>query len=211
MNRLLCGIFLFIMKITAAASEVSPGAVDETCRKQSKTLPGLSEWICHNAVLYKLQFLRQRGQIVVTGSGTRSILHEIPHGYDPTLVGSEKFIKFLPKTLQVYKAHNIFLYLSTVRTNGGTGAGQCGSGTEIYLNFLEINSTHPNLRSSILIGSCRRSIELLDQDLSAGEIGAITSHRGRLHLQFVNYMNMDGYPKWTVSRDLKKLILESNH
>ena len=87
--------------------------------------------------------------------------------------------------LQPYKAENIVVYVSTIRTTGGNGRGQCGAGGEIYLNFLDLSPASPKVKSSILIGSCEKPIELVDQNLAESTLGDVSVVAGKLTLRFL--------------------------
>jgi hypothetical protein len=134
------------------------------------------------------------------------VLRRIPQGFDPSLVGSDSLIGFLSDSLQPYKSRNLLLYVSAIRTNGGGGGGQCGSGSEIYLNVLDTSRDVPRIRSSILIGSCDESIQLLDQNIGRGTLGEVAVVENRLSLHFLNYKNLDGYAVGTVAPDFKGLL-----
>jgi hypothetical protein len=124
------------------------------------------------------------------------------------LAGPDAFIGFLPEDLQIYKKDNLLLYISAMRTKGGDGSGQCGSGSEIFFNFLKIGGIVPKIASQILIGSCEESIELADQNMSAGILGDISVVKNSIALHFMNYRNLDGSPTERVSSDFKRLSFE---
>jgi hypothetical protein len=164
--------------------------------------------MCNEGMIYKIIYDKKKKQILSVGGTYKTILHKIPSGYDPALVGADVFIGFLPEVLQIYKKNNLLLYISTIRTNGGAGGGQCGSGSEIFLNFLDVGGAIPKTRSQILIGSCEESIELADQDMSAGILGDIFVSQNRIALHFMNYKNLDGSPTAVLSSDFKQLSFE---
>jgi hypothetical protein len=168
----------------------------------------LSSVACLDGRTYRLRYVQTSTRIVLTNNKKQTVLHQIPRRFDPSLVGSDTLIGFLPDSLQAYKAFGVLLYISTVRTSGGTGSGQCGAGSEIYLNFLNALPTTPKVKSSILIGSCEKSIELLHQDIPNGNLGAVAITNNKLSLQFMNYMDLEGYPTATVSSDFKKLLFQ---
>jgi len=144
--------------------------------------------------------------IVLEKKSGKFFLARIPPSYDPSLVGADALIGFLPKSLQAYEKDNVLVYVTTIRTNGGNGGGQCGAGSEIYLNFLEIGKVAPVAKSKILIGSCESSIEMKGQDTSAGEFGEISLVDEKISLHFLNYKKLDGSPTAFVAQDMKSLI-----
>jgi hypothetical protein len=156
--------------------------------------------------IYRIRYDPSRGRIELTFNSRNVVLHRIAKGYDPSIVGSDVFIGFLPDALQPYKSQGYLIYVSSRRTNGGSGRGQCGAGSEIYLNFLDTRAAIPKPRSRILIGSCDQSIELDDQDISTGSLGNIDLDEGKLSLHFLHYENMEGSPTASVSSDLTKLV-----
>ena len=158
--------------------------------------------LCVDDRVYEVYYIRKVSRIEVR-SGRGKIVFRIPSGYDPALVGSDSLIGFLPEKLQVFKKDKVLIYVSSIRSRGGDGRGQCGSGSEIYLNFLDISKQAPKLKSSILIGSCKESIELDDQDVSKGKIGDITVVDNNLTLHFLNYKEIEGEPKAVVTPDYK--------
>lgn len=128
--------------------------------------------------------------------------------FDPSLAGSESIIGFLPEELQVYRNSGILMYITAIRTNGGDRRGQCGSGSEIFLNFLNFARKYPRTHSSVLIGSCEEGVEIDEQNIPAGEFGEIFIQEGKLHLRFLNYKNAEGDLVATISSDLRKLGFE---
>lgn len=110
---------------------------------------------------------------------------------------------FLPEKLQIYKKNDVLVYVSSIRSSSGNGMGECGAGSEIYLDLIDISRKMPRLKSSILIGSCRESIELEEQEISKGKVGAITIVGNNLTSHFLNYKNMNGDPVAAISSDYK--------
>jgi hypothetical protein len=185
----------------AKTVECSPTAL-----KSSRMLPFQA---CIEGRTYQIKLVQGGSQIVVVSRKKATILSKIPKGFDPTLVDADDLIGFLPDEFQPYKGKNTLVYLSSIRTTGGDGRGQCGSGVEIYLNFLDVAAGNPKLKSSILIGSCAKSIELLHQDLSHSKLGEIAVVEQKLSLKFLSYLDLEGYPVATISADFKKLEFHS--
>jgi hypothetical protein len=115
-----------------------------------------------------MKYMQRSTKIVLAVDKKEWVLQKISKGRYPDLVGADSVIGFLPDEFQLYKKSNILIYTSSIRTNSGSGGGQCGSGAEIFLNFLDMTGLRPHMVSSILIGSCDLSIELADQDISEG-------------------------------------------
>jgi hypothetical protein len=169
-------------------------------------VPHVTSTAYRSGKYYSIRYDRVTRRVELASDGQAVVLHQIAKGYDPSIVGSDVFIGFLPDSLQPYKSHGFLVYVSSRRTNGGAGRGQCGAGSEIYLNFLNTSVAIPKPRSRILIGSCDQSIELEDQDISTGSLGDIFVDKGKLLLHFISYENMKGSPTAAVSSDLTKLV-----
>jgi hypothetical protein len=159
--------------------------------------------------VYELKYDQKLRRIILFFDDKGLPLQQFSKGRDPALVGADKVIGFLPEKFQVYKKSNILLYISSIRTNSGTGGGQCGAGSEIYLNFLSVGKPEPQVSSRILIGSCDYSIELDNQSIPDGEIGDISAEGNKLLLHFLNYKKMDGSPVATVAPDRKNLVFKN--
>ncbi|WP_156648919.1 hypothetical protein [Massilia sp. Leaf139] len=132
-------------------------------------------------------------------------MQRIPRKYDPSLVGADGFIGFLPNAMQAYKDKGVLAFVSFIRTKGGNGSGQCSAGAEIFLNFLDVRAAAPKILSSILIDSCNRPIELMDRNSSTKTLGKLSVVNKRITLHFLSYCEGEGYPIATVSADLKQL------
>jgi hypothetical protein len=207
MKTILSAVFCASLFYSGTAFPVDTDrVVPELCKTAPSSLDRVQSIMCHGGHTYRLRYVQRSRRIVLTVDSRQLVLHRIPGGYDPSLVGSDKLIGFLPNSLQPYGTSNILLYISSIRTNGGSGGGQCGSGSEIYLNFLDVRPTIPKLKSSILIGSCEESIELLDQDTLRAQFGAISVIENQLSLQFMFYKKLEGDPIATVSPDHKQLL-----
>jgi hypothetical protein len=205
-------IFLCLCCLAVEANAVGNSTVKllhQDCEDSVPSLPAsLSSLACLQNKVYRLKYDRKLKKIILFFGKKSSVLQQIPKGLDPALVGADKLIGFLPDSLQIYRKNRILLYISSIRTNAGAGGGECGAGSEIYLNFLDVNKADPLVRSKILIGSCDYSIELDEQDVSEGKIGEISVAGDKLLLHFLNYKNMDGSPTATVTPDLKNLLFK---
>jgi hypothetical protein len=177
-------------------------------RTEPLQIPGtyVSDRVVVQGRVYLLKYIQELKIINLSVSGRNFGLQRMPQKRDVKLIGADAIIGFLPDELQLYKEAGILVYASAIRTSSGNGEGQCGSGAEVFLNFLDTMRNRPSVMSSILIGSCDRSIELDDQDISTGRLGNISKKDGKLHLHFLNYEKLEGSPTAVVASDLKKLI-----
>lgn len=199
-------IFLLILSAINHAAGMSTLNQASECRDQNS---GSSIRVFSNACLdgkaYQIHYDRKITSVVLEYGKKKIVLQKVPKRFDPTLVGSDVFIGFLPDNLQLYKDSSILAFVSSIRTSGGNGGGQCGAGAEIFLNFLDVQKAAPKILSSILIGSCDEAIELMDQDMSKGELGELSVMDKKLNLRFMYYRGKEGSPTATVSPDLKNL------
>jgi hypothetical protein len=192
---------LILWPVVIASAEASQYVKE--CRTAPQTDDeAVRKTLCLDGKIHEVYYNRKAERIEVK-SVDGKISFRVPSAYDPTLVGSDNLIGFLPDKLQIYKKNKVLVYISSIRSSGGAGTGQCGSGSEIYLHFLDISQKAPKLKTSILIGSCRESIELEDQDVSKGKVGDITVVDNNLTLHFLNYKDIDGEPVAVVSHDYK--------
>lgn len=194
------GFFIYWSAVTVAAAASQDGRECVTAPQNENGV--VQKILCVDGRVFESYYSAKAARIEVKSTSGK-IFFRIPSGYEPTLVGSDSLIGFLPDKLQVYKKNNVLAFVSTIRTNGGDGMGQCGSGSEIYLNFLDVSRKVPKLSARILIGSCKESIELGDQDVSRGKIGDINVVDNKLTLHFLNYREIDGEPEAVVTPDFK--------
>ena len=198
---LMCfAVFFLSMTEEVLAGEVSSTSWAHEASQINKTI--LQSTLYEKGKPYRIAYHRGATRIEIKSVGGKMV-SVIPAGYDPAVVGSNRLIGFLPEKLQVFKKKQVLVYVSSIRSRGGDGMGQCGSGSEIFLNFLDISKQVPKLKSSILIGSCNESIELVDQDVSKGEVGEITVVDNNLTLHFLNYKEIEGEPEAVVTPDYK--------
>jgi hypothetical protein len=201
---LLCLIFLSGESSNAQNSPGTP--LRSACQNSDKSsVKTLAEVICLERKAYQLNYDQKLRIVVLSFGHKRMSLERYSKGRDPALVGADKIIGFLPEKLQVYKRKNLLLYVSAIRTNSGAGSGQCGAGSEIYLNFLSVEKSVPRVSSKILIGSCDYSIELDNQSIPDGEVGEISAKKEKLVMHFLNYKDMNGSPRATVAPGHRKL------
>jgi hypothetical protein len=155
---------------------------------------------------YRIICNRAGNRVELLFDQKKVFLSRIPKNYSPAIVGSDLIIGFLPDAVQTCKSVGFLVYVSSKRTNGGSGGGQCGACSEIYLTFLDTKPAIPKVRSQILVGSCAESIELSDQNIPDGILGNIDVAEGRLRLHFLNYKEMKGSPTATISQDFTTLL-----
>ncbi len=157
---------------------------------------------------YALRYVPEAGVLEILAPSTQLIVNNIPEGYSPVLVGAEKRIRFLPIGLQPYLERGFGLFITAIRTSGGSGSGFCGAGVEVYLNVLKMDAATPRLVSSNLIESCAKDIELASQDsdrLDPDKLAAFSVAGKRLTLHFLSYGNLAGSQSACLSRDMKTL------
>jgi hypothetical protein len=134
----------------------------------------------------QLAFNMDRSEIYLKLAKKRTILEKIGAALDPRLIGSVDRIRFLPTALQAYRSQGVVLFVSSRRSVAGNGGGQCGSGSEDYLNALDVNGGPPRVLTRVLIGSCLDNVELSD----ASNFEAFKSFwvdDGVLAMQFLSY------------------------
>ncbi|MFC5479895.1 hypothetical protein [Massilia suwonensis] len=211
MRTLIQTVLLLLIVITTNALAADAAVAGLGCKDQrAGDKVSVFDEGCLNGLNYRIYYNKKTTSIVVKNKNKEVTLQKIPKRYDPVIVGADTFIGFLPDKLQVYKDIGILAYISSIRTSGGDGKGQCGAGAEIFLNFLNIqHRMAPKVLSKILIGSCSESIEIMDQDLSSGILGRLFVIDKKLSLQFMNYPEIEGYPTASISTDLKHLEFKS--
>lgn len=161
-----------------------------------------------NGRTFNIHYDRRSLKIVLSVDQTKNILEKIPKRFDPELVGADEMIGFLPTSLQPYVNKDVLVYISTIRTSGGDGRGQCGAGVEMYMNFLDVSKRKPKQISRILIGSCNESIELKEINLSDKNFGEISVVDGKLSLRFLFYKKVEGKLVGVPSTDFRRLIFD---
>lgn len=208
--RIFLTLLFFANSLVASAdTSASPFRLKSDCKSIKDQLRNkIVERICIDGNTCHLHCNRQRSSVEFESSQKKLVLHQIPKARDPAIVGTEKAIGFLPENLQVYMKQNVLAYLISMRTNSGGGGGQCGAGAETFLNFLDVSQLKPKVRGSILVGSCKESIELVDQNLSRGEFGGISIKDKEISLEFLFYKNSLENREGVVSSDFKTLIFK---
>ena len=173
---------------------------------QAASTGKLTEHLCtEDGALLTLRYNNKSGKIILESPRGRSILERIPRDYDPALTGADRYIGFLPVELQPYRRNRKLLYLSAIRSTGGNGGGECGAGSEIFLNVLDLANAHPQVMSRTLIGSCSKNIELSELSDPPGNLAGFSVADGRLHLDFLFYKEIEESLSALLSNDLKAL------
>lgn len=128
----------------------------------------------------------KRGELYVASAGRRYLVERIGRQYHPSLVGTEDRVRFLPLRLQAYAGQGKWLFVSSRRSSGGNGGGQCGSGSEDFLNVLDVTRKVPLVVGRVAIGSCLDGIELQDT-AEYGDLRSFQVEDGQLHIDFLFY------------------------
>lgn len=149
---------------------------------------------------------REKARTVSIAIGGRSHrIERIDKNYGPELIGMEKHIRFLPLDLQPYLSRNVVLFNTVVRSSGGEGMGQCGSGAEEYLNAVSIDGARVKVLDKVHVGSCYESIYPDNEDGNETDFSAYSVHDGRLAIKFLNYPEMKNSPTGILSKDFHRL------
>lgn len=136
--------------------------------------------------MFKLMLEANRGVLYVEAAGRRHVVERMGRQYHPALVGTDDRVRFLPLSLQAYAGQGKWLFVSSRRSSGGNGGGQCGSGSEDFLNVLDVNRKVPLVVGRVAIGSCLDGIEL--QDIAEyGDFRSFQVENGLLHIGFLFY------------------------
>lgn len=167
------------------------------------TTPARLPKVAHRGHAYLVRYEPRTGDTVLLRGRDKMVLESASTDADPVLVGADTVIGLLPEPLQVYRDKDVLVYVSAIRTMGG--GGQCGSGSEIFLKFLDVAAAKPAVKSSVLVGSCEKAIELDDQNLSQGVLGAVAAAGERLSLRFLYHGRREGNLTALVSKDLRAL------
>ena len=83
------------------------------------------------------------------------------------------------------------------------------AGVEFYLHALNIKREPPKVLSSILIGSCKESIELYEPDAPGWDNFSIVN--GKLAIEFLAHpAQPDRTPTATLTDDFKRLVFAAD-
>jgi hypothetical protein len=198
--RSVVALLICCFALTARAADLK----DFGCLTGGKVLrPSASLCLPGKSLLLKYEPKSRTVSIAVNGH--KSQLERIKSNYGPDLIGMEEYIRFLPLTLQPYLSRNIILFNSVLRSNGGEGMGQCGSGYEMYLNAVNIGRTNVKVLSKVRIGSCHQSMFPDRVEEGATDFSAYSIQDGRLRIRFFNYPDMEGSRTGFLSENLRQL------
>lgn len=134
----------------------------------------------------QLGFDLRNVRLFLKAHGKRLLLEDIGRDFDPAKVGALGHVRFLPTRLQAYLSQGYLLFVSSRRSAGGDGGGQCGSGVEDYLNVLDVNVTPVRVKARFLIGSCIDDVDLVDVD-KFEDFKSFWVADGLLNMQFLSY------------------------
>lgn len=199
-----------------ACTTASP-AKDEVCVEGTdKSTPTLQKNgdiisdLCNRGHNYRLTYSASKRTITLGGATAAPFeLDRIPEDLDPSVVGAESDIRFLPPRLQPYVGDSTLLYLSAERSRGGGGMGQCGAGVERFLNVLNLQGQKPRRTGRILISSCWESIELGGSELPGADLlSAFSTANGRLQIGFLSHGDQHGQA--LLNDDLSQFVFISH-
>jgi hypothetical protein len=198
------------LRATQPAS--SPASASDSQITDPKELDNgdvVSSLVTKNGTNYKLLYEKNRGLIEIEHSSNKVVVQKIPAGHDPSLIGEEKRVRFLPADLQPYLSQGNVLLVTVTRTNGGDGGGQCGSGAEVYLKVLDIRANTPKIIASHLIESCDQSIDLTSDGNDVNKFSAFSVENGGIKLSFLSYKDLPGDITAKLSDDLSHLMVKN--
>lgn len=150
--------------------------------------------------------------VSIAVNGRSHTLERIDRNYGPELIGMEKYIRFLPLALQPYLSRNVVLFNSVVRSSGGEGMGQCGSGAEVFVNALSIGGAEARVLGKVQVESCSRSIFLAatEDEEEYADLSAYSVQDGKLAINFRNYPEIEGRPTGILSNDFRQFEFPQN-
>jgi hypothetical protein len=206
--RTFAGLVLALGLVQQALA--SPSTVDD-----SGTAPRISKTGVESTLnlpdghhlLLSYSFLKRT--LRVANGNSETVVGRIEKGRNPELIGAEEYIRFLPGRLQPYLSQNKVLFLSAERSSAGDGGGYCGSGGEIYLNVLNLETTSVAVISRILISSCKENIELAGTELATPDyLSALSISNQQLRIRFLFFKNEGGKNSSVLSSDFKELVFD---
>jgi len=160
--------------------------------------------LCLPGKTLKLDYQPKARTLAIAINGRAHRVERVARNYGPELIGMEKFIRFLPMELQPYLSRNVVLFDSVVRSSGGEGMGQCGSGAEKYLNAARINGTKVKVLGKVHVGSCFDSIEADGEAGNETDFSAYSVQGGKLAIRFLFYRGLMT-PTGVLSSDFRQL------
>lgn len=193
-----------LLACSAAFSTQAVELSDFGCAPDAKSQrPGAS--LCLPGKTLTLDYREKARTVSIAIGGRSHRIERIDKNYGPELIGMEKHIRFLPLDLQPYLSRNVVLFNTVVRSSGGEGMGQCGSGAEEYLNAASIDGAKVKVLGKVHVGSCYESIYPDNEDGNETDFSAYSVHDGRLAIKFLNYPEMKNSPTGILSKDFRRL------
>ncbi len=188
----------------AAFSAQAAELKDFGCTPDAKLQrPGAS--LCLPGKRLTLDYQEKARTVSITVDGRSRRIERIDKNYGPELIGMEKHIRFLPLELQPYLSRNVVLFNTVIRSSGGEGMGQCGSGAEEYLNAVSIGDAKIKVLGKIHVGSCYESIYPDNENGKETDFFAYSVQDGRLAVRFLSYPEVKDSPTGILSKDSRRL------
>jgi len=184
---------------SAQAAEMNSFGCAAGARSQR---PGIS--LCLPGKTLTLDYQAEARRLIIDINGHPHTVERIDRNFGPELIGMEKYIRFLPLELQPYLSRNVVLFNSVVRSSGGEGMGQCGSGAEVFVNALSISEAKVRVLGKVQVESCSRSIFPAAMEGEEADFSAYSVQDGRLAIKFGNYPEIEGSPTALLSRDYRQ-------
>lgn len=160
--------------------------------------------LCLPGKTLTLDYQAKARTISIKINGQSRTVERIDRNFGPELIGMEKYIRFLPLELQPYLSRNVVLFNSVVRSSGGEGMGQCGSGAEVFVNALSISGAKVKVLGKVQVESCARSIFPAATEGEETDFSAYSVQDGGLAVKFGNYPEIEGSPTGLLSKDFRQ-------
>ena len=194
---------LTMLACCAVCSAQAADLKDFGCTADGKLQrPGAS--LCLPAKTLTLDYQPKARAVNIVVNGRPHTVERIDKNYGPELIGMAKYIRFLPMELQPYLSRNVVLFNSVVRSSGGEGMGQCGSGAEKYLNAVSISGTKVKVLGKVHVGSCYEPIEPDGEAGNETDFSAYSVQDGKLAIKFLYYQGLMD-PIGVLSKDFQRL------
>ena len=165
--------------------------------------PGTS--LCLPGKTLTLDYRPKARTVSIEINGHSHLVERIDRNFGPELIGMEEYIRVLPLALQPYLSRNVILFNSVVRSSGGEGMGQCGSGAEVFVNALSITGAKVKVLGKVQVESCYRSIVPYKAEEEETGFSEYSVQDGRLAIRFRNYPDVEGRPTGLLSKDFRQL------
>ncbi|KRC02738.1 hypothetical protein [Duganella sp. Root198D2] len=189
-------------------SAQAAGSRDFGCQPGTQR-PGAS--LCLPGKTLTIDYRSKARTVSITINGSSHVVERIDRNFGPELIGMELYIRFLPMELQPYLSRNVVLFNSVVRSSGGEGMGQCGSGGEVFVNAMSISGAKARVLGKVQVESCSLSIvpANMEQETAFSEYSVVD---GRLAVSFRHYPEIEGRPTGVLSSDFRQFeFQETEH